>query len=149
MSIAGDILTAAEAVVTGLALSPTPTIRRRKRPAFLEGETGPLICLSVGDGEQTEQLCTRAGARRFLTRFPLSVAIGFRSLGKTGDNPTLREWRQAISTALLDWYGGLRASGLSDVNDVTAGGKPVFDPGAFSTQGIDWGEETFTVEHPE
>jgi hypothetical protein len=148
MSVSADVLTATVATVTALALAPTPTIRTRKRAAALDGEQAayPLVVVSAGDGEQVEQICTRAGRRRFLVRYPVSVAVVFKSQGKTAGNDTLRTWQESIRAALLDWMTGLRARGLPRVNNVEAAGKSVFDPQAFAGQGIDWGEETFTVE---
>lgn len=145
MSVAADVITATLAVVNGLSLSPTPTVRVRKRLAILDGETPPLVVVSVGDGEQVEQLCTRAGARTFLVAYPVSVGLIFKSLGKTAGNDTLRTWRESIRAALLDWMSGLRAGGLPQVNDVTAAGKSVFDQTGLDRQGLDVAEMTFTV----
>lgn len=145
MSVAADVITATTAVVNGLSLAPTPTIRVRKRLALLDGETPPLVVVSAGDGEQVEQLCTRAGARTFLVSYPVSVGLIFKSLGKTAGNDTLRAWRESIRAAMLDWMTGLRASGLPSVNDVTAAGRSVFDPAGVQNQGLDVAEMTFTV----
>jgi len=145
VSVAADVITATLAVVNGLSLSPTPTVAVRKRLMLLDGETPPLVVVSVGDGEQVEQLCTRAGARTFLVSYPVSIGLVFKSLGKTAGNDTLRAWRESVRAALLDWMSGLRSSGLPTVADVTAAGKSVFDPAGVMSQGLDVAEMTFTV----
>lgn len=144
-STSGAIVDAVVAVIEGLSLAGSPPVRKRKQPALHESDPTAVVFVAQGDGEQVEQLCTRAGKRRFLVTYPVGVAIAARNQGKLGTSETVRAWRETIRAALLDWMTGLRANGLPDVNNVEVAGKSVFDLDGLG-KGLDWSEATFAVE---
>lgn len=134
-------------LITGLSLTPTPTsIRKMKRPLMFEGESGPLVIVSQGDGD-TPVLLGRQSAtlRRFLTKYPVDVILAQRNQGTQRENATLRGWNEAIDTAVLNWMTGLKANGLPTVNDVEARGQAMFDLPALM-KGFDWAASSYTVE---
>lgn len=142
MSLSGAVLDAGVAVVTGLALAPGMPARKRKVLRLLDGETPPLVLLAVGAAEAPR----RAWKGKWVVPYPLSVAAVVAAGGRQGDNETLRGYADRISTALLDWYAGLRVNGLSAVNDVRPRALSVFDPPALDGAKLDWAVTSVTVE---
>jgi hypothetical protein len=137
---------AVKAVITGLTLTPTPSVVTRKRLLLLDGDTFPLVVVSAGDGVEAEVVGRQAaGVRRVHKRYPVSVALAFKNQGTTGENATLRGWLDAIDTAMLNWADGLAANGLPGVNEVESRGRSTFDPAAFAA-GYDQAESWYEVE---
>lgn len=148
-SASGRIGQAIEAVIRGLGLSPAPSgIVRRKEAQILDGDGNRMIVIGVSDDEQYEPLCngTQHGYILWLVERPCSVALGYVSQGKTGNNEDLRTHRGQIADAIT--MAKLQSAGLvgtfCSANDVMPYGRPVFDPR--STAGVDWSVITVTIE---
>lgn len=137
---------ALKATIEGLGLDPTPSVVKRKRMLVLDGDTFPLIVVVVGDGVEADVVGRAAvGERRVHKRYPSQVGLAFKNLGKTGENETLREWLDAIDTAVLNTATGLAASGLDGLNDVESRGRSTFDAEAHRA-GYDQAELAYTIE---
>lgn len=152
-SASGRIAQAFEAVIRGLKISPAPTnIVRRKLAQIEDGDGSRVVIIGVSDDEQYENLGAGSsgwpsnGKQLWAVKRPCSVALGYISQGKTGNNEALRKARGQIEDAIT--MGGLQRAGLvgtfCSANDVTPYGRPVFDPR--STPGVDWSVITVTVE---
>jgi len=127
-------------IIRGLNLDPAPTaVVFRKRPMKLDGDSLPLVVVSVGDEETFEPLCcgNELGKLVWLVKRPVSVALAFASEGKVADNPALRQWRNAIWGAVTA-YTLERTGFLPEANDVNPAGRAMFDLAALRSTTVDW-----------
>jgi|SRR6185437_3643135 len=146
-AITDRISTAIIQCIQAAGLSPIPSaILIRKRPLFLDGDKLPLILVCVGDDEEFEPLGSSGtrGTLTWLVRRPVAVALAFAQSGKQGDNPNLRQWRDAIWSAVTQFQ--LSRNGLAEANNVLPTGKAIFDAAALTGSTIDWSVITLTVE---
>lgn len=97
MAVVTDIKTAAVAAVTALAMSPTPTVKARKRPILPASATLPAVVIAVTEGREVEDLY----AGKVLVRYPMTVAI-YTASTDTQDGSTVETWRQSIARKLND-----------------------------------------------
>lgn len=136
----------ADAIVETIkAMSLTGNVVKRKRPALLDGERPPLICVCVAEREEFECLGSSGekGKLLWLVTRQLAIGIGFASGGKVSENADLRRYRDAI-------WSGVSAitlqSRLAEINDVKPAGKPMFDAAAFANSTVDWSMIDLAVE---
>lgn len=141
MSVSERISGAITTVIGGLGLTPTPTVRQRKRPNLLDGEQPPLIVVAVAADPTSKELAYKG---TWLVRYPASIAVAFARVGKSGDNPTLRTWVDAIWPALADWRN-LGPAGLPEVNSLDPRAESLFDKAGLAAQ-LDWGVIDALVE---
>ncbi len=153
-SVTGRMEQAIATVIRQLQLSDNPTITPRKKLTTLDGDASRMILVAVAESEAYEPIgygAMDASGKPLLTwvgKRPCSVALGYQNGGRKGDNLTLREHRGLIEDAIT--MGALQRAGLDSAsiavaNDVTPGGKNVFDPGNPS-QGSDWSVLNFEIE---
>ncbi len=103
---------------------PVPGVKR-KLPAVPEGDTKglPQFVVSV-DGEGPTEYLT---ATQKLKRYPVAVTIVTAGGQQTGDDATVRKWRELIEKKLdarATW------AGLTGWNEVNITSKPPFDVAA-------------------
>lgn len=139
-SVSGRVLAAVIQVVQALPLVPAQTVRKRKNLILADGENPPLLLAAQGEGWDHEI----AWKGTWFVRYPVSIAIAFPKDGVLADDTSLRDWKDMIWPALLD-FRNLAAAGLLEVNRVLPGDRGTFDPAGLSAQ-VDWAVTDFTVE---
>lgn len=113
-SLADDVSGLVVGVVSALGLTGV-TVVARKVPAVREGETPPLVCVSLG--EESSEPATADVSEWVFGTYPVYVVIVTKSPGKLADPGTIREWRQAVRRRLLNFYQDLATvPALDDVN---------------------------------
>jgi hypothetical protein len=141
-----QVQVAVQSVINSLSLTPTPTFNlKRKQPQSLDGDTYPLIIVSVGDGYPFERIALGT----YLIRYPCFVAVAFKSLGQQSDDIPLRNWMDAIWPIIADWRNLITLGGLTIANDCFPHTNVIFDKTPLTDAAIDWGMFTFTVETKE
>jgi hypothetical protein len=140
VSVASTIRAAAVTAVQGLGLSPTPTVKARKRPGLPDGATVPAVSVSVALPPPGDVEVLYAG--KVLVNYTVTVAAYVPTTGANQDGDTLGTWRQSIGRALDD-RDVYAAAG--DVNEVYRTDGEVFDAPAHDA-GYDVSFQNFRVE---
>lgn len=139
MAVADDLTAGVVALLGTLGLTGA-TIRDRKIPAVVEGETPPIICVSVA--EVTEEWETADDDAGRAGRYSLNVTIVRRSGGTLTDKTTVRTWRQLIRRRLTQEPG---LTGVPAVDWVDALPSRQWDAG-FLDDGYDYSPLAFSVK---
>ncbi len=126
----GTAIVAASVRTCGLATGINVVFR--KQPVLLDDESAPIIVVCIGEEGDTEHLAMGlpGDASRGLDRvtYPASATLITDGGNLAGDNPDVREWREAQKAVLNapSTYTGL----CSGFNEVIPGGKPPFEKSA-------------------
>jgi hypothetical protein len=139
VSVAGDIADLVKTGITALALSSV-TVKRRKTLSLPQGEDPPQVVVAVGDEPDTEYLT----ADENLNRYAVGVAILTAGGKKTGDDDTIRDWRQSIRRKIDDLERTTFAT-LTGFNRVTTGGRNPFNTAGLPKD-LNVSIQVFTVE---
>lgn len=139
MAVADDITAGVVAILGTLGLTGA-TIRDRKIPAVVEGETPPVVCVSVREDHDEWETADDATGRAGFYR--LTVTIVRRTGGTLADKSTVRDWRQAIRRKFTELPG---LDGVPAVDWVDSAPSPEWDPGLLD-KGWDYSSLSFSIK---
>lgn len=135
MDTASILSLGAKNALTALSLSGA-TVVERKIPSILDGETPPLICVSLL--AETVERATAESSHAYDGFFPVLVAIISKSPAAVTSMGTIRQWRESIRQTMME----LNVSGI--VIDGSPGyeARPPFNVGMLN-KGYDYSPQLF------
>jgi hypothetical protein len=144
MSVSSDIRAAVKTVISGLTLTGTPTIKERKRPAFVTGDNTSGVIIVSGIDVNSEPL-TADDSFAVSGRYGIAItAVRPNSAGLTAGT-TVEGWIETIREAL---FKPNSLPSVSEVVDVLVMSRPWFNPVGLD-RNYDWAQLALMYETAE